>query len=199
MTNATFALIYDQNGTPGLARSQDLGNQTGDVEVLLQNRSSVQVSREYIQQGEEGLYSAAVRFDALIASAATSPDDVLIIPVLEEHARIDKHWVETGVVRITKSVNEEVKNIESMLRQEEVEVQRVAFNLPLDEPVEARYEGDVFIIPVVEEVLVIQKQLMLREEVRITRRRKEKRIIESVTLHQEEVNVERLKSTDDKE
>jgi hypothetical protein len=41
------------------------------------------------------------------------------------------------------------------------------------EPPVQRQEGDTLILPVVEEVLVVEKRLMLREEIRITRRREQ--------------------------
>lgn len=54
---------------------------------------------------------------------------------------------------------------------EDVSVERVPVNRILDGPIETRHEGDTTIIPVIEEVLTVQKRLFLREEVRITRRR----------------------------
>ena len=53
---------------------------------------------------------------------------------------------------------------------DQLDVQHVEVNRPLDAPLEPRYEGDVLIIPVMEEVLVIEKRLMLKEEVRISKR-----------------------------
>jgi stress response protein YsnF len=50
---------------------------------------------------------------------------------------------------------------------EQVEIERVAINRVIDEPVSIRHEGDTTIIPLLEEVLVIEKRLVLREEVHI--------------------------------
>jgi stress response protein YsnF len=55
-----------------------------------------------------------------------------------------------------------------------------------------RYEGDTLVVPVFEEVLVVQKQLLLKEEVRITRHRTEVRIPETVLLRSEQVTAERF-------
>ncbi|HYZ87646.1 MAG TPA: DUF2382 domain-containing protein [Bryobacteraceae bacterium] len=65
-----------------------------------------------------------------------------------------------------------VFTIDEPLASEEVEVERVAVNRIIDGPPETRQEGEVTIIPVVEEVITIQKRLLLKEEVRITRKRK---------------------------
>jgi len=48
------------------------------------------------------------------------------------------------------------------------------------------------IVPLLEEVLVVEKRLMLREEVRISKRRNETHRPQTVTLRKEDVNVERL-------
>jgi hypothetical protein len=58
---------------------------------------------------------------------------------------------------------------------EDVQVERVPVNRMLDGPVDSRQEGDVTILPVVEEVFTVQRRLLLKEEIRITRRRTEVR------------------------
>jgi hypothetical protein len=59
------------------------------------------------------------------------------------------------------------------LFSEDVSVDRVPVNRIISGPAQTRQEGDTTIIPVVEEVITIQKRLLLREEVRITRKRTE--------------------------
>ncbi len=66
--------------------------------------------------------------------------------------------------------------------QEGYTIERVKVERLIQEPVSQRQEGDTLILPVVEEVLVVEKRLMLREEIRITRKRdavKEVRRIDS--------------------
>ncbi len=43
-------------------------------------------------------------------------------------------------------------------------------NQPLSAPLEPRIEGDQLIIPIMKEVLVVQRQLVLVEEVRVSKR-----------------------------
>jgi len=52
-----------------------------------------------------------------------------------------------------------------------------------------RDEGDELVVPVLEEVLVVQKQLFLREELRISRRRTESRGRRQVTIRSEEAEI----------
>ncbi|MDZ4799481.1 MAG: DUF2382 domain-containing protein [Bryobacteraceae bacterium] len=55
---------------------------------------------------------------------------------------------------------------------DEVGIDRVAVNQIVDELPTNRQEGDILIIPVVEEILVVQKRYMIKEEIRINRSRR---------------------------
>ena len=90
-------------------------------------------------------------------------------------------------------MTERTEVVDLPLTREEVSVERVAVNRVVDGPVETRREGDTWIVPVLEEVLVVEKRLMLREEVRITTRRTEVAEPQTVTLRREEAVVERAR------
>jgi stress response protein YsnF len=55
-----------------------------------------------------------------------------------------------------------------------------------------REDNGTTIIPVMEEVLVVEKRWMLREEIHIRRRRIETHQPQHITLRSEEVQVERV-------
>ena len=59
----------------------------------------------------------------------------------------------------------------------------------VDTPGSIRQEGDVTIVPIYEEVLVVKKQLMLKEEIRITRQRTREQVMREVELRREEARV----------
>ena len=61
--------------------------------------------------------------------------------------------------------------IDAALFKEDIDMQRVAVNRIIDAPVDVRIEDGVTIIPVMEERLKIEKQLILREEIRIIKKR----------------------------
>jgi hypothetical protein len=61
--------------------------------------------------------------------------------------------------------------LDASLFKEEIDMQRVPVNRVLDAPAEIRIENDVTIIPVMEERLKVEKQLILREEIRIVKKR----------------------------
>jgi uncharacterized protein (TIGR02271 family) len=116
----------------------------------------------------------------------------VIIPVFEETLDVRKRKVETGRVRVSKTVREREEVIDEPFLRQEVEIERVPVNRFIDDPVPVRYEGHTLIVPVFEEVLVVEKRLRLKEEVRVTRRQVESSEPQTVTLRSEELTVERV-------
>jgi stress response protein YsnF len=75
---------------------------------------------------------------------------------------------------------------------EKVDVERVPVNQQIESPLRPRYEGETLIIPVMEEVLVVERRLMLKEEIRVTKRRQTVHNPQRVILRSEEILVERI-------
>ena len=109
--------------------------------------------------------------------------------VAREELEVTKREVETGRVRVKTVVREEERLIEERLKKNEAQVERVAVDRIVAEPVEPRYEGDTLVISVMEEVLV--KQWRITEEVRIRRATVEVPYQRRVLLKTEDVVVER--------
>jgi len=120
-----------------------------------------------------------------------------VIPVVREDVHIDKHVRETGrvVVHVEPHVKAQVVNVP--LVEQDVHVERVPVNRQVDAPAPPRQEGDVTIVPVYEEILVVQKRLVLKEEIRITRRQTVRNEFREVTTRSEEVKVLRSESSPD--
>jgi uncharacterized protein (TIGR02271 family) len=118
--------------------------------------------------------------------------DTLVIPIVEEEARIAKRQVVSGRVIVKTTVETEERVLKEMLSEETVEVERIAVNRVVDVVPQLRTEGDVTIIPVFEERLVVEKQLFLVEEVRIRRTTSVETVEVPVTLRKERATVERL-------
>lgn len=134
-----------------------------------------------------------MRTDAPGSGTAALPErECVVIPVVEERLEVGTREVESGAVRLRKIVHQEAVNIEEPLTVEFTEVERVVIDRPIDVPVAVRYEGDVMIVPVVEERIVTFKQLVLVEEIRVTRRTRVESARGEVTLRREEVLAERL-------
>lgn len=94
-------------------------------------------------------------------------EETLVVPVIAETFSVGKRTVVTGGVRLTKRVSEHTEIVDEPLLREAVHVERVPINRIVAETPAARYEGDVLIVPVLEEILVVEKRLMLKEEIHI--------------------------------
>jgi uncharacterized protein (TIGR02271 family) len=133
-------------------------------------------------------------------NAGTEPEahQTLKIPVIEERLVTGTERVETGRVQISKKVTEEEAFYEGIITSEEVEVERKEMNRYVDSVPEAvRQEGDVTIISVLKEVLVVEKKMMLVEEIHIKKRRSEINKTFTETLRKEEVTISRSASGTD--
>jgi uncharacterized protein (TIGR02271 family) len=119
-------------------------------------------------------------------------DSPVTIPLVAERLRIDKRDVVTGGVRVQKQVVEHTETIRETLSSDELDIARVPVGRFVDAAPQLRQEGDVTIIPVVEEVAVVQTRLWLREEVHVTRRRVAIESPQTVTLRREELHIESL-------
>jgi len=117
------------------------------------------------------------------------------IPVVEETARIEKQAVDTGRVRVRTETETHDQVLRENLRSDSVAVTRVPVNRTLAEgeaaPV-ARVEDGVTIIPVLEEILVVEKRLVLKEEVHIRQASADEDVEVPVTLRRQRAVVERL-------
>ena len=116
------------------------------------------------------------------------------VPLIEETLQVDKVARDRGGYRITKRVETRQELVDPPLRHHQVEIERRPIGRRLEGTTlpEPRYEGDTYIVPVIEEVLVTEKQLVLVEEVRITRVRGTHHAPQHVTLRKEDISIERL-------
>ncbi len=155
----------------------------GRVEVLLESGQRLVIPVELLQRRNNRSYFLPFGLNDHPAGVEA------VVPVVEEQIEVGKQIQPTAevAVYVAPRVRHEVVDVE--LIQEQVEVQRVPINRPVDTPPPMRQDGDVTIIPVLEEVLLVQKQLMLKEEVHITRRRTTQQERHDVPIRSEEVRV----------
>ena len=123
-------------------------------------------------------------------------DDVAI-PLVEERLVTSKRMVERAHVKVKTVVDERESVVREHLRRAQVDVERVPVNRQVDEVPPVREEGDTTIIPIVQEVLVVEKRLMVTEELRIRRREIVEEHVEPVMLRSQRAIVERAESSGD--
>lgn len=170
------------------------------IPIILDGGRRVLVRESSLIKRQDNLYSVQVTFaeaEERASAVVTREVDAITIPVIEESLQITKREVEMGRIRLTKTVHEREEMFDEPLAQEEANVERVAVNRVVEGPLpEARYEGETLVIPLFEEVLVVEKKVMLKEELRITKKRFETRTPQPVVLRSEQVNIERLHDKD---
>jgi uncharacterized protein (TIGR02271 family) len=126
-------------------------------------------------------------------SDSGGPEVDVVLPVVREVATVGKRRIDTGRgVRVTKTVLEHQEIVDEPLERDELVVERVVIDRVVDsgQLPSARQEGDVTIVPVLEEVIVTQKRIILKEELRITRVRRTVRDPQRVSLRREKVTAE---------
>lgn len=127
--------------------------------------------------------------------AEVAVGEALRVPVIEETARLEKRAVEKGRVRVSTHTETTEQVLRESLRGEAVGVTRVPIDreLAAGEPApQIRTEGSLTIVPVLEEVLVVEKRLVLREEVHIRRTASAQDVEVPVTLRRQRAEVEHV-------
>lgn len=124
--------------------------------------------------------------------ARTNERGEIVVPLIAEEIKIGKKTVATGGIRVHKTVSENVQRIDEPIVREHLDVERVSINQFVETAPAIRYEGDVMIVPVLEEVVVTQKRLLLREEIHLVKRREEIANVQEITLRREEITLEKI-------
>lgn len=124
--------------------------------------------------------------------SASVGEEFLVVPVIAEELQVGVRAVERGRVRITKTINEREEIIDEPLRTEDAVIERIEINRIVESAPPVRYEGDVMVVSLVEEVVVYEKKLILREELRVSKKTTVTHKPQSVVLRREEANVEHL-------
>jgi len=206
-------LIVDKNGLHGQVSQMEQVPFLGDKQVLVRFESGQQVlvPREMLILQEAGHYYLPVSVEELQVDTTTykhkdatntidtstiaedinsaSNAQLRVIPIVEERVNVQKRVREVGTVEIRKTVHERTEVVDEPLNSEDVEIERVAVNRIVEEPIPIRNEGDTMIISLLEEVLVIEKRLLLREEVHIKRVHTVVHEPQEVLLREERVEV----------
>lgn len=146
--------------------SQTLHTTTSDVDAA---------TADLLQQDVDANTAGVVQRDVEIETTSKATETVdldnqdLVFALAEEQLEADVYEKQIGTVQIAKRT--EVLPVEGEIEvdHDEVEIEHRAVNEPVAEAEEPWYDGDTLVVPVYEEVLVTEKHLYLKEEIRITR------------------------------
>lgn len=114
------------------------------------------------------------------------------LPLASEELDVERKKVDIGSVRVRKTSAERVEHVRESTTREEVVVDRISINRIVETPTGIREEGDVTVIPVFEEIVTVERKWLLKEELRIAKRRTQVPHEEDVVLRQESAVVDRL-------
>ncbi len=203
-TNMAGFQVIDEKGVRGtldLTVVPPQGSESKLVLVRFDDGSQAFADAGTFIERNDGIFSFPGSFAELLSQNQSSNygsttfgnSGQIVIPLLAEQLNIARQKVLTGGVRVHKTVSERTETIDEPTLREEMEIQRVTVNQFITEPPAVRYEGDVMIVPLMEEVLVVEKKLVLREEVRITKRRDTLRNPQQIVVRREEATLEQIK------
>jgi len=199
MSSVNSGVVRGQDGWCGTVIPPAPHTRSDPTHVLVQLESGEQClvpAALVIPQQDGSVYVPVRRAELVPAPREDHPEtQPMVVPVLMEELEVQKRVVETGTVRLTKVVHERETLVDEPLFREEVEVTHVPIQRVVDAPVPVREQHDTLIVSVLEEVLVVEKRLMLKEEIHMRTHRVETRQPQQVTLRREEVGVERVRNT----
>lgn len=118
------------------------------------------------------------------------PQD-LHVPLHEEEISVSRREIKKANVQVALVTGTREQLIDEELTQVRVEIERVPIDRVVDVVPPIRQEGDITIIPVVEEIVVVERRLVLKEEVRVRRVSTKEQHQETVVLRQQEAVVTR--------
>ena len=128
----------------------------------------------------------------MVTDVPAGDETDLIIPLVEETAHVDIKKTVTGRIRVstTTEVVEELARAD--LHSDKVDVTRVPIGREVPQIPQIRTEGLVTIVPVVEEILVVEKRLFLKEELHIRRSVETETVELPIELRKQHAIIERV-------
>ena len=115
----------------------------------------------------------------------------IVIPLHTEGLSIDRRPIVRGTIRVDVRTHTREQVVDELLEHERVEIERVPIDRMIETMPDIREEGDTTIIPVVEEVIVTERRLVLKEEIRLRRVRTTERHHETIVLRSQDADIVR--------
>jgi stress response protein YsnF len=149
------------------------------------------IPTEIIERHDASGVQLAKRFDD-VRGAAGGADGERVIPLVEEQAVIETRERPTATVRVRTRAHERDEIVDEEVSRETVEIKRVKVDRFVEQPVPVRTEGGTTIVSLHEEVLAVEKRLVLREEIHLIKHEERDRTHTRVGLRSQRAQVERI-------
>jgi uncharacterized protein (TIGR02271 family) len=118
------------------------------------------------------------------------------LQLFAEEAHVLRRTVESGRVRIATVTHTRDHLVDELLARTNVEVERVPIGRVIDAIPPIGGDADHTVIPIVEETVVVERKLVLKEELHIRRKRTTERYQETVKLRHQTAEVTRISAED---
>lgn len=180
----SWVRIVDIDDQEGLSRDCD---DPSRVEVQLVGGDRVFLPRTMVSAHAGEPLRCGHSFAALRERATAG---AVVVPIVQESVAVTKAVVERERVRVLIESTIGDETIDVPLQEESLRVERVEVRRFVDSAEGPRQDGDTTIVPLYEEVLVVEKRLLLREELHITRERQERVERRTVAIRREKAEVQ---------
>lgn len=118
-------------------------------------------------------------------SSSNPPELPVTLPVVQEQLHVGTRTDEVGALRVRVLTEAHSETLQQPLVSEHVQVERVPVGVTVAQPRAPWTDGEVLVVPVYEEV--IERRLVLKEEIRLHR-------VRSSALHTEQVSLQRQRA-----
>jgi len=125
------------------------------------------------------------------SGAQSVAKDSGVLRLFAEDAAVSRQVLETGRVRVAKVTRTRDHLIDELLAHTRFEVNRVPIGRLIDTMPPIKEDGDLTIVPTVEETVVVERRLMLKEEIHIRRVLTNERYQQTVKLRYQTAEVTR--------
>jgi uncharacterized protein (TIGR02271 family) len=115
-----------------------------------------------------------------------------VLQLFAEEAHVSRRTLESGRVRIATITHTRDHLIDELLTRTNVEVERIPVGRVIDAIPPIAGNADHTIIPIVEETVVVERKLVLKEELHIRLERTTERYQETVKLRHQTAEVSRI-------
>jgi stress response protein YsnF len=193
--------VTGRDGLLGWIDPQEQPKDSDELLIRLSNGQVIITPSDLLEARGDGSYHLPLdagqfeahrgQVDGEAAQTASREEEMMVIPVIAEKALVGKKLLKNRI-RVTKRVREREELIDTPGFREELDIQHVPVNQVVEKIPGVRQEGETTIIPLLEEVLVVEKRILLKEEVHITLKRHANEP-QRVSLRYEEVEVERAR------
>ena len=167
------------------------------AEVRLASGARLRLAAGLVEESPDGTLHTRVAFadlldDADAPPAPPEPTDTQTFQEIRESLKVRRVVHDVERVRVTVSTGTTEETVRESVWSEAVNVRREAVGEVVTEVEDIRTESGVTIVPIYEEVLVVERRLVLRERLHVSVRREASEHTETVPLRHQSVEVERL-------